>query len=244
MKITQEQFNNAKETFFKKSLSDTQKEIMLSSIYSREIVNKSIISPFFPYLLIIKHKAFAVLLFIVLLVSGTSYASAMSLPGDILYDMKVDILEPAGLIFRLSEESKNEYRISLLEKRVEELSTLKKSGNNYQESQKASSKATNKNIKVLEQSAIFDEKGQNIEVAQKLELYNNLIDEELKIETNIIIDDKEEIDIDTSLEVKEESAVELESEVDESKDILDTQFDIKIEEENKLPLNIENDLDI
>jgi hypothetical protein len=218
MKIKQEQFNSAQETFSKKSLSNIQKQTMLSNIYSENkmVISQPIKSPFISHFTLIKQKILVLIVIIFLIISGTSYASAMSLPGDLLYSVKVDILEPIGTAIRLNEISKNDYKISLLGKRVDELTELKKKGDIYEVSQKASSKAVNKNVKELEKSAIFNEKGQNIIVSEKVKSYNNLINEDLKIETNIKIDDDKEEEIDKD---KENGDKNIDKNDDENKNV-------------------------
>jgi hypothetical protein len=197
MKITREQFNTAKKTFSQESLSDTQKNTMLSHIYveSEQAVAKPTVSPLSFYFVFFKQKAFVAVAVIVFASLGTTYASAQSLPGDLLYGMKVNILEPTGLALRFSEESKNEYKISLLKKRVDELEKLKQKGKLNDDSKKASSDATEKNIRALENSAIFNEEGENEYVSEKVKIYNTLIDSELKIETRIELDAGMEPDV-------------------------------------------------
>ena len=235
MKITREQFNKAQKTFSKKSLSDIQKHIILSNIYSESevAITRPVVSSSSSYFVFFRQKVFVAVAVVILLVSGTSYASAKSLPGDLLYGMKVNVIEPIGLALRFNEKSKNEYKISLLQKRVEELEKLKERGNINEDSQKASSEATNKNIKELEHSAIFDEKGGNVDVSEKLETYNNLIDAKLKIETNIKIDDNKELDVTEQVDIKEETTGDSDSGINE--------VDIEVENQDDLPLNVESD---
>ncbi len=252
MKITQEQFNKAQKTFSKKSLSDTQKHTMLSNIYteSKVTITKPVVSPLSSYFIFFRQKAFVAVAVMVLLVSGTSYASAQSLPGDLLYGIKVNVIEPIGLAIRFSEESKNEYKISLLQKRIEELEELKQGGKLNEDSQKASSEATDKNVRDLESSAIFDEHGENVDVAEKIKVYNNLIDSEIKIETNIKINNEEKPDVnedvggekiandlDSVLDGHEDSGLDLGGDIQVNKGI-------EIENQDGLPLNMEGGSDI
>lgn len=249
MKITQEQFNSAKETFSKKFLSDIQKQTMLSNIYRDDkiFISRPIVSPFIAHFTIFRQKILVSVMIIVLLITGTSYASAMSLPGDLFYDVKVDILEPIAVAVRLSEESKNDYKISLLGKRVDELNELKKKGDIYEVSQKASSKATNKNVKELEKSAIFNEKGQNAVVSEKVKSYNELIDVNLKIETNIKIDDQDfndenELDVNEPVDGQQnitDSEDGLIDEEEDNTDIIDKEIDEADESDESLDGGIE-----
>lgn len=151
-----------------------------------------IVSPFGSYFDFFRQRAFSLAAVLILVLSGTTYASAHSLPGSLLYGMKVNLVEPIGLALRFTEESKNQYKISLLEKRVEELERLREKGSLEEDTQRASAEATGKNVKELETSAVFNEEGENIDVSENIRIYNNLIDSELKIETKIKIDTNEE----------------------------------------------------
>lgn len=245
MKITQEQFNKAQKTFSKKSLSDTQKQSMLSKIYfTSEVATTSHLPGLFHSRLGgFRAKALATGAIIALLVSGTSYASAMSLPGDLLYGMKVNVLEPIGLTLRLSEESKNEYRILLLEKRVEELERLRQRGEIGEESQKKSAEAANKNIKELESSAIFDEKGENADVSEKVNNYNNLIDATLKIETNMQIDVHKNLDVIDHAPLKEQVGGDAPEGINIPASV-NVRVNIEAPKKENFPLNSESDVNI
>lgn len=212
--MTQEQFDKAQKTFSKKSLSDSQKQVILSNIYSQgAIPTQPVVSPLSSYFLFFRQKAFIATAVVVLLISGTSYASAQSLPGDLLYVMKVNVLEPIGLALRFSEEAKNEYRISLLKKRVDELEELKQMGEISESSKEDSSRVTNKNIKDLESRAVFNEEGENDTISKEVEVYNGLTDPELEIDTNIDTN----IYLNTEvIEETEEESIELELDSGES----------------------------
>jgi len=196
MKITKKQFDTAQKKLSKKSLSGAQKQNMLAHIYAntQSPVDQPVVSPLSSYFLFFRQRAFVAVATLVLIFSGTSYASAQSLPGDLLYGLKVDVLEPIGLALQLSEEAKSNYKVSLLKKRIAELEELKERGAANEESQKASSKAANKNIKELEQSAIFSSEGTNEDVSEKIKMYNVLVDPALEIETTIEVDDLLETD--------------------------------------------------
>ncbi len=215
---------------------------MLSAIYSEsaEVATKPVVPSLSSYFISFRQKVLAAVAVIVLLVSGTSYASALSLPGDLLYGMKINIIEPIGLALRFSEESKNEYRILLLQKRVAELESLQQRGGIDEDAQKASSEAANKNVKELERSAIFDEKGENTDVSEKVKIYNNLIDAELKIETNINIDGPEELDVTGHVDTKEAITDVSGSGANESNDPLDIEATIEVEKQTDLPLQVES----
>jgi len=187
MKISKEQFNTAQKTLSKKGLSYSQKNTMLSSIYAQnsEIEKGPVVSPLSSYFMFFQTKSFAVLTMILLVVSGTSYASAQSLPGDLLYSVKINALEPIVLVLQKDSKSKDEYRIILLQKRIDELEKLVKRNGIKKESEIESSKATQKNVKVLEKSAVFTEEGQNIKISNQIEKYNSLVSSDFEIKTSI-----------------------------------------------------------
>lgn len=160
---------------------------MISAIYAAgtatNLVPKNL--PVRSYFIDSKQRLAAVASILILLVSGTTYASALSLPGDPLYGMKIHIIEPIGLAFQFDDESKNEYRISLLQKRLTELEKLREEGRLDENAQQASFEAVRKNVQEMERDTPRDESDRNIEVTEKMELYNALIDAELNIEASI-----------------------------------------------------------
>lgn len=63
----------------------------------------------------------AVLLFVF---TGTSYASLASMPGDTLYPLKVEIVEEALGMTRLTEERQLAYKVQLLQERLREVQLM------------------------------------------------------------------------------------------------------------------------
>lgn len=189
MKINEEQFNKASKILSEVSLSSTEKKSMLEGIYANSPVPssiKAIPSPFANFSIFFVHqRTFIALATLVLMITGTTYASAGSLPGNPLYEMKVGVLEPIGLALRFNEKAKNEYKIALLKERVLEIQTLKTRGKINKESEMISSIATRKNVADLEASAIYDDDGMNAEVSTQIETYNSFLPEKLKVETFI-----------------------------------------------------------
>lgn len=61
---------------------------------------------------------------VLLSVSGVSLAAASSLPGDALYDFKINVNEPLGGILRLGAKAKASYEASLAVHRLEEAEQL------------------------------------------------------------------------------------------------------------------------
>jgi hypothetical protein len=185
MKITEAQFNTAQKAFSERSLSGAQKEAMVKNIYAmaKEAPSKSVVSPISGYFFFYHKRMLSGFAMLLLLVTGTSYASASSLPGDALYAIKVRVLEPIGLAASLDEESKNEYRISLLQKRIDELQILKKKTVMSNTSQEKSAEATSRTIIDLERNSEHGGIVDGVRVAEKVRDYNALVDQGLSITT-------------------------------------------------------------
>ncbi len=60
--------------------------------------------------------------------AGTTFAANQSLPGDVLYPIKINITERIKLAFAASSEARAEARLSLLDHRIEEGTTLASRG--------------------------------------------------------------------------------------------------------------------
>ncbi len=117
-------------------MTDAEKERMLLNI--KNSPGEPALSPFrFEFTLSVfqkKHlRAFQYISIacLVLLLSGggVGMAAIGTLPGNTLYGVKVNMLEPAKLFFKFSPESKAEYESSLAYQRLMEAETLAESGN-------------------------------------------------------------------------------------------------------------------
>lgn len=126
MKFTESQLNDAKDTLSKRSLSIDTKNEMLKNIY-KSTPNEApteIISPWGNYFTFFKQKSFVIAATLILMLTSTTYASAVSLPGDFLYPVKTDFIEPLVLTFKISPESKAKYQEKLAQKRILEQEML------------------------------------------------------------------------------------------------------------------------
>ena len=72
--------------------------------------------------------AFATFLIITMLAGGVSLASENSLPGDVLYPLKVSFNEEVRSALTLSGESKTDWEVRRAERRVEEAEKLAEKG--------------------------------------------------------------------------------------------------------------------
>jgi uncharacterized membrane protein len=181
MDINQKQFDQARNNLAEQSLSDEKKQAMLADIYkqgSAPATSGWILSPFVR--LSSARRVLAGALAVVLLLSGTTYAAAGSLPGDTLYGMKVNVLEPVGLAFQFGQQDETEYRLALLKERVEELKTLKQNSREQNrrvtdDSRQASRKATAKTIAGIARMTAADQKDTKDYLVRKVKTYNRLV---------------------------------------------------------------------
>jgi len=203
MKITQQQFDRAQQIFHKRSLSVGQKKAMLASVYgdslgiSSPVIKRAMPSPYWS---LFQHKTLVGFATLFVFILGTTYASAQSLPGDVLYGVKVRVLEPAVSLFKFSSESKIEYNRSLLEKRAGELRALEAEGSISEKASLESAAATRRIIETLEPSDVID---------------NPIVEELLDVQIDLDLETEAEVEefVPTSdpLDIPQES-VELEAE--------------------------------
>ncbi len=103
-----ELFEKSQKTFSRESLSNTQKETMLSAIYEADgstvtpteiplagpTTDGPIVSPFSRRQVLFRRRSLSFALLALVALTGTTYASATSLPGDFLYKVKTTVIEP------------------------------------------------------------------------------------------------------------------------------------------------------
>lgn len=144
MKVTKKQFEKAQETFSQKSLPTEEKTSMLTAIYSE--VGAPVASPLNGWSLLLSRRVAMACLIVLFVFSGGAYASAYSLPGDLLYPIKVDVLEPIALATRVTDEAKEQYRAKLVARRAQELEILHERGTLTEEKKEISKRATEKHL--------------------------------------------------------------------------------------------------
>lgn len=238
MSIKEENFNRAKRSFSDRSVSDVEKKVVLSEIYSSG-EEMSVASFFWGRKVFI---AFAALL--LLISGGTTYAATQSLPGEPLYGIKVNIVEPIGMALRIGEEARANYQLSLMDKRIKELETLEREGRSSDKAERQSSSAMLKNISNLEVVVDLDS---SLDISSRIEAYNSLISEEFNMESNLIIDTEVIIDAPINVEIGSGPLDDEEAEEDPHYDNKEDE-DILTPELPKLPevptLDIETEIDI
>ncbi len=124
-----EKLNKGIEDIKKIKLSVDEKENILKNIVffteAEPIRSSWNLSPL--TLLIRNHRFVSSLTFVSLIIfsgSGLVFASQDSLPGDILYSIKVNIIEPINSTFNLTPEGQVAYESSLAVKRLKEAESL------------------------------------------------------------------------------------------------------------------------
>lgn len=180
------EFKKATELLKGVRLSETEKNSMLQSIYREtEATSTATPSPFNFASFFQSHRYASAFAVVVLLMSGTAQASFSSLPGDPLYGIKVNVIEPVALAVRLDETAKNEYRVAVLQERVEEIQKLKTDGRLTYEVETISAVAAKENLAQIESSAMFTATGTNLKVSGQVETYNSIVDEVHRLKTII-----------------------------------------------------------
>ncbi|MFA6297409.1 MAG: DUF5667 domain-containing protein [Candidatus Paceibacterota bacterium] len=118
-------------------LSSREKHEMISHILGRSFIIKS------PYVFVSSfvsayHKkaiAMAVMVLVILASGGTSYAAESSLPGDTLYNVKININEGIQTLVAIGPDAKAKVGVDRTNKRLAEAETLSKQGRLNKENQ-------------------------------------------------------------------------------------------------------------
>lgn len=229
MENHESEFNKAGALLKGVRLSEADKSAMLKNIY-REAgtspITKAVPSPFSFTAFFQNHRYASSFVVMVFLMAGVAEASALSLPGDPLYGIKINVVEPVALALQLSETSKNEYRVAVLQERVEEIQKLKAEGRLNFDVETISHVIAEENLAQIETSAMFTATGTNLEVSGHVETYNSLVEEVHKLKTVIKTDTKkdgddkkEDVDEDEPASIvkpADEVASKVEDEVDET----------------------------
>lgn len=213
MKIREEEFNKAVNKLSQARLSNDRKDAMLKQFYAatkpKPDGEAGMIKSPWSFSFIAAHRYASVCAVVLMMFGGTAYASTQSLPGDLLYNFKVEVMEPLTLSAYWDEDSREQYKVSRLQERIKELQALRESGHIDSEASYASYAATQKNVTDLETSAVFDKDGQNHEVSAFINSYNSIAEEEFRVKTVINLDDGDDQE-----ENKDATTTSVEVEVD------------------------------
>lgn len=163
--------NNFKKEFSKIKLSKTQKHAILAKVYKESNYIPSVyISPYHKFL---KTKVIAMAMIALFVLSGTTYAAHHSVPGDILYPVKTDIIEPVRIAMTFNFESKQEYTFSLIDERISEIKTLESKNKLSEKKVQQSHQRIIRNLEVLTPLHLNEQKA--LEVKSRLQIYNEII---------------------------------------------------------------------
>lgn len=186
MKTKKSQFDKAVSRLSSQTLSDEVKSRMLDTIYAETPIATATPTPFVYGWSSWYRYAATSFVVIFLISTGTAYASLDSLPGDWLYGVKTEVLEPLALSLHFEAEGKNRYRLSLLQKRIEEVEELKEQGRATVAAVRINFDVTSDIVGQLENGAIFSEEGENEAISSEIRSYNSkIMDFDLQIDTII-----------------------------------------------------------
>ncbi len=100
----------------------------IESFMKENPINYPILSPFGPHF-IIRHIGLIATATLFISLSSASYAAEFSLPGDILYPVKLGVNERIIESLAITPKSKTEAHISLIKRRIDEIQELVENGN-------------------------------------------------------------------------------------------------------------------
>lgn len=195
MENHESEFNKASALLKGVRLSEAERSAMLKNIYREAAatsVTKAVPSPFSFTAFFQNHRYASSFAVVVFLMAGMAEASALSLPGDPLYGIKINVVEPVALALQLSETSKNEYRVAVLQERIEEIQKLKAEGRLSFDAETISHVIAEENLAQIETSAMFTATGTNLKVSGQVETYNSLVEEVHQLKTVIKTEPKKD----------------------------------------------------
>lgn len=188
--------------------------------------------------------------------SGISYAAESSVPGDVLYPFKVSVNEQVQGFFHFNSQSKAEWEIDRIKRRLEEVETLKNEGkldtktkHDFKQELNINTKAMQENVKDLRAEG-KEEAADEIESSFDT-VFTDHAESAMDIEFNVAELNPEPLPIkDSEIEIEPETEVIPESEpVDEPKEDSEpkTETELETEEETAIevsPIEIETEIQI
>ena len=117
---TEQSFGRGIEDLKSIRLADAEKSRMLKSVFATPIRS--------PYMQRIPVFAFVYSFILLITISGMTYASASSLPGDVLYPIKTGVVESVLDVLNHSPEKKIVWEEEKVERRIVEAEVLAKQG--------------------------------------------------------------------------------------------------------------------
>lgn len=155
-----EKLQSSIEEIKKIKMTSDEKNSMLASILNSVTPPKKYLqSPWMNYSFISrvyksKFVYYGVAICLIVLIGGREvvFASETSLPGNALYPIKVNIIEPIGSVFKFSTEAKADYESSLATKRLIEAEALAAEGKLDVPKEKELNKLLSKHTKALDKN--------------------------------------------------------------------------------------------
>lgn len=180
--MTHEEFTKAATTFKRTGLKAPEKHAMLARVLGASTLAQPIESPW-SAAWFMSHRFVVASLALFIMTGSTTLAAANSLPGDPLYAMKVNVIEPLALAAQWNEEERLAYRIELLQERVRELEQLRAQGRVDTASNYASFMATEHNLLAIENTEGMQRVTVQTDVATQVNTYNALSAESFRLTT-------------------------------------------------------------
>src|SRR3989344_8256453 len=109
-------------------LTPREKAVMYGAIFGAPSPQRFTPSPYVVFSFSLRSMVALSLVFVVLVGSGTVYAAQGTVPGDVLYTVKVSVTEPVRAALAFSDEAKIEFHAEVAEERLEEAETLASEG--------------------------------------------------------------------------------------------------------------------
>jgi len=176
MNINKKQFDEGIEDFKKVGLSVSAKEQIKQLIMENSITSSmTTISPY-QSMLTKGKKVVAGASIVFVGFSGVAFASASSLPSDVLYPVKTEIMEPLVGLTKLSVEAKQDYQIELALERLDELVGLEFEGELDSETQSEIEQDFKEHIEKAESYPTDNQS--DIEIQQTVDLFVSAISPE------------------------------------------------------------------
>lgn len=150
------QFKKGIQDIKKTSLSETEKGSMLARLTEYTVLNpvsdcpRNILSSVFFQIRQFKSAyAFAVLALLIIVGGNISYAAAQSLPGDLLYPIKIHVNEKIQGVLKVTPKATAKWEQKKIENRLDEVKTLVEKGEFDTKKREQVEKEVKKNVDII-----------------------------------------------------------------------------------------------
>ncbi|MES2985524.1 MAG: DUF5667 domain-containing protein [Patescibacteria group bacterium] len=197
----------------KLSLSTHEKESMLARLTQHTVnspIKEALRSTWFTFAY--KHTYALALAAVVVIIGGNiSYAAAQSLPGDLLYPIKIHVNEKVQGVLKITPKATAKWEEKKIEKRLDEVNTLVEKGKFDSEKRIQVEKEVKKNVDTIRKQK-NNSKNVNLSETVDVKLKKNQQNNEVKILEGKIQDELKSFknkDTDEDKENKKEEKVKL-----------------------------------